>query len=165
LSLVPLAQLSLLAGQEHGRTIPLPDFSKLEPTSGVVVELAQRNSYLTGKINERYNESPKGSHEENGNPALVLNCKEGARKCDDHKYRHRNDDSPEDCPVQHRRTPHQAWKVDLKPMFGGVGVRFPFNTIVLSTILFRREIRIAINAAIAPSRNAGAAAREITCES
>jgi hypothetical protein len=25
LSLVPLAQLSLLAGQEHGRTIPLSD--------------------------------------------------------------------------------------------------------------------------------------------
>jgi hypothetical protein len=28
LSLVPLAQLSLLAGQEHGRTIPLPDITE-----------------------------------------------------------------------------------------------------------------------------------------
>jgi hypothetical protein len=28
LSLVPLAQLSLLAGQEHGRTIPLSDISR-----------------------------------------------------------------------------------------------------------------------------------------
>jgi hypothetical protein len=28
LSLVPLAQLSLLAGQEHGRTIPLSDIGR-----------------------------------------------------------------------------------------------------------------------------------------
>src|SRR5712672_3326702 len=32
LSLVPLAQLRLLAGQEHGRTIPLADISKSKQT-------------------------------------------------------------------------------------------------------------------------------------
>jgi hypothetical protein len=30
LSLVPLAQLSLLAGQEHGRTIPLADIGHID---------------------------------------------------------------------------------------------------------------------------------------
>jgi hypothetical protein len=41
----------------------------------------------------------------------------------------------------------------------------PFRTIVLSTILFSREMRTAIKAANAPRRNAGAAACEMTCES
>ena len=40
----------------------------------------------------------------------------------------------------------------------------PFSTIVLSIIRFSREIRIAMKAAIAPSKNAGAAACEMTCD-
>ena len=39
-----------------------------------------------------------------------------------------------------------------------------FRTIVRSTILLKREISTAIKAASAPSRNAGAAACEITCD-
>jgi hypothetical protein len=101
--------------------------TKSVTASGVMIELAQCDSHLPGKINKRYREGTEGNHEQDGHPALVLNLEHRACKCDDHKERHRNtsDHGPEDCPVQHHCTPHQTWEVGLEPASSGVVVGDP----------------------------------------
>jgi hypothetical protein len=44
LSLVPLAQLSLLAGQEHGRTIPLSDITPFRNLQMFAPDLPRSNN-------------------------------------------------------------------------------------------------------------------------
>jgi hypothetical protein len=42
-------------------------------SSGVMVEFAERDSHLPGKIEKRYREGTEGNHEQDGHPALMLN--------------------------------------------------------------------------------------------
>ena len=44
--------------------------------SGVMIELAQRNPDLAGKIDQRDGERAERNHEENSDPALMLELKE-----------------------------------------------------------------------------------------
>ena len=53
-----------------------------------MIELAQCDSHLPGKIDKRYRESTKGSHEKDGYPALVLNLEQRTCKRDDDKERY-----------------------------------------------------------------------------
>jgi hypothetical protein len=64
----------------------------------MMIEFAHSNSYLPGKIDERDCECAKGDHEQESNPALVLNFEECASESHDHENRHRDtsDDGPED---------------------------------------------------------------------
>jgi hypothetical protein len=76
----------------------------------MVVELAKRTPYLSREIDQRDGESGKRRHKQHCDTWFVLNRKEGARKSNDHHERYDDaaDCGPEDRPVQHRRTPHQA---------------------------------------------------------
>src|SRR6185436_20637845 len=89
-----------------------------------MVKFTQRNSYLTGKIDKRYDEGAEGNDEEDGNPSLVLNLKKGAYEGNDHHQRYRDaaDYGPEDGPVDHGRTPHQTRKICLEAGLGSVVV-------------------------------------------
>jgi hypothetical protein len=132
-----------------------------------MIELAQCDSHLAGKINKRCSERTKGNHEQDGHPALVLNLKKRACKRDDDKNRYRNsaDHGPEDCPVRHGRTSHQTWQVSLQPA-SHIVVGYPVqdNRSVNDTILTGDQDRNE-GCQRAPRRNAGAAACEITWDS
>lgn len=52
-----------------------------------MIELAQRDPDLSGKIDQRYREGAKGNHEGDGNAALVLNVKERACEADEQRAR------------------------------------------------------------------------------
>ena len=82
-----------------------------------MIELAQRDSDFPGKINQRYRERGEGNHEEQRNPAFVLNMQERAREPDDHHhgYRDAGDNGPGDRPVHHRGPPEETWKISLEP--------------------------------------------------
>jgi hypothetical protein len=58
--------------------------------SGVVIKFAQRNSHLAGKIDQRDGKRAQRNHEEDGDPALVLELKERSYKRYDNKKRDRN---------------------------------------------------------------------------
>src|SRR5439155_12992031 len=82
----------------------------------VMIELAQCDSHLAGKINQRCSEGTKGDHEQDGHPALMLNLEQRTCKRDDDNERYRDtaDHGPEDCPVQHGSTSHQTWEISLQ---------------------------------------------------
>jgi hypothetical protein len=73
----------------------------------VVIQLVQRNSHLSGKLNEENGESDQRHNKENGNANLMLNVQEGACKRDDYEnsYRDTTDQGPQDCSVHHGRAP------------------------------------------------------------
>src|SRR4029079_8580458 len=92
--------------------------------SGVMVEFAERNSDLTGKIDQRYREGTEGNHEQAGHPEFMPNLEQRTCKGKDDKHRYRNtaDHGPEDGPVQHHRTAHEPRKIRLEPGSRGIVV-------------------------------------------
>jgi hypothetical protein len=132
-----------------------------------MIELAQCDPDLPGKIDQRYGEGAQGNHEEDGNPALVLNLKERADERNDHheSYRDTADYGPEDRPVQHGRTSQKAWEIGLEPASDGIVVGDPvqsdgsIDNSVQAGNQHRDEGRQRTQ------RNAGAAACEITWDS
>src|SRR6266446_3444127 len=96
-------------------------------TSGVMIELAQRDSHLAGKIDQRDGESAQRNHEEDGDPALMLELKERGYKRYDNKKCHRNtgDHGPEDGSVHHRRPPRQARKIGFEAGSDSIAIRNP----------------------------------------
>jgi hypothetical protein len=55
-----------------------------------MIKFTERDPHLPGKIDERYGEGGQRNHEKDGDAALVLNLKEGARERDDYHNRDRD---------------------------------------------------------------------------
>jgi hypothetical protein len=76
-SVVPIAALVRFFTQAIGagslRVMGRGGETKSVAASGVMIELAQCDSHLPGKINKRYREGTEGNHEQDGHPALMLN--------------------------------------------------------------------------------------------
>jgi hypothetical protein len=93
----------------------------------VVIQLVQRNSHLSGKLNKRNGESHQRDNKENGNAKLMSNLQERACKRHDHENTCSDsaDQGPQDCSVHHRRAPQEAGKICLQPTFDWIVIGDP----------------------------------------
>jgi hypothetical protein len=85
----------------------------------VVIQLVQRNSHLSGKLNKEMVKATSATIKRNGNANFMLNVQEGACKRHDYEnsYRDTADQGPQDCSVHHGRAPQETGKICLQPTF------------------------------------------------
>jgi hypothetical protein len=79
----------------------------------IVIQIVQRNSHLSGKLNKGNGESHQRHNKENGNANLMLNVQEGACKRHDYEnsYCDTADQGPQECSVHHGRAPQETGKI------------------------------------------------------
>jgi hypothetical protein len=132
-----------------------------------VIELAQCNSHLPGKIDQRYREGNERDHEQDGHPALMLNREKALANATITKSGTAmlliTAQKIARFSIAARRM--RRGRSVLRRFLAVSSSEMAFKMIVLSMTLFRREISTAMKAANAPSRNAGAAACEMTWDS
>src|SRR5262245_39160684 len=130
----------------------------------VVVELVERDARLAREIYQRHGKEPESDDKEQSNRVLMPHVIECAHEC--HYHQHRRYDCAH-CgeqygAVQKHGAAFQAGNVRLKVRLGCVIVFNRVNACDLSMMRFIREINTEVNAATAPSRNAGAVTWPIT---
>src|SRR5215472_12402036 len=130
----------------------------------IVVEVVERDARCAREIYQRYGKNPESDDKKHSNPVLMPHIIECAHEC--HYHQQRRDDcahyGEQYGAVQEPCTAFQRGMSNLRCALDAPSSLIAFNACDLSMMRFIREINIEVNAATAPSRNAGAATWPIT---